>query len=206
MGPGTGTAWQHDVRWQPDGTLTIFDNGATPKAHALSRVIRESIDWKHHSVQLVGRYVRAPGLLAGSQGNDQVLPTGNSFVGWGEAPYFTEFNPAGQILFDAHIPAPGDSYRAYRFPWSAVPAAPPAIALKASGASTTVYVSWNGATTVGSWKVLAGSSPSALAPVATSPYVGFETAISVPSAAPDFAVQALDASGHVLGTSATASR
>src|SRR4029077_9135619 len=39
MGAGTGTAWQHDVRWQPDHTLTIFDNGAVPKAHSQSRAI-----------------------------------------------------------------------------------------------------------------------------------------------------------------------
>ena len=45
MGSGTGTAWQHDVRWQPDGTLTIFDDGATPKEHSQSRAIRERIDW-----------------------------------------------------------------------------------------------------------------------------------------------------------------
>jgi len=32
MGPGTGTAWQHDVRWQPDHTLTFFDNGACQSA------------------------------------------------------------------------------------------------------------------------------------------------------------------------------
>ncbi len=44
MGPGTGTAWQHDARWLPDHTLTIFDNGATPKAHSQSRAIHERID------------------------------------------------------------------------------------------------------------------------------------------------------------------
>ena len=41
--------------------------------------------------------MRAPLALAllaepGSQGNDQILSDGNSFVGWGEEPYFTEFN------------------------------------------------------------------------------------------------------------------
>ncbi len=35
MGSGTGTAYQHDARWQPDHTITIFDNGAVPKAHCL---------------------------------------------------------------------------------------------------------------------------------------------------------------------------
>ena len=30
MGAGASFAWQHDARRQPDGTLTVFDNGATP--------------------------------------------------------------------------------------------------------------------------------------------------------------------------------
>jgi Arylsulfotransferase (ASST) len=31
MGPGTPFAYQHDARRQPDGTITIFDNGAPPR-------------------------------------------------------------------------------------------------------------------------------------------------------------------------------
>ena len=31
MGPGTRFAWQHDARRRPDGTITLFDNGAEPK-------------------------------------------------------------------------------------------------------------------------------------------------------------------------------
>jgi hypothetical protein len=46
MGSGTGTAWQHDVRSQPDRTLTILDNGAVPREHSQSRVMRERIDWR----------------------------------------------------------------------------------------------------------------------------------------------------------------
>jgi Arylsulfotransferase (ASST) len=203
MGSGTGTAYQHDIRWQPDHTLTIFDDGATPKAHSESRVIRERIDWKDRSVHLVDRYVHTPALLAGSQGNDQVLPNGNSFVGWGEEPYFTEFSPSGHILFDGHIPSPGQSYRAYRFPWSATPAAPPSLAVRAaSTGGVTAYASWNGATEVSSWRVLGGASATALAPLASAPSSGFETAIPLASSAPYFAVQALGGEGQLLGTSA----
>jgi hypothetical protein len=201
MGAGTGTAYQHDARWQPDHTITIFDNGATPKAHSESRAIHESIDFKHRTVKLLGRYVRTPPLLSGSQGDDQVLADGDSFVGWGETPYFTEFNAAGQIVFDAHLPAPAQVYRAFRFPWNATPATPPSIALKAAGAATTVYASWNGATNVASWSVLGGASPAALTTLATVPTAGFETAITVQSAAPVFAVQALGPAGETLGTS-----
>jgi hypothetical protein len=206
MGPGTGTAWQHDVRWQPDHTLTVFDNGAVPKAHAASRVIRERIDWPHRKVTLVGRIVRSPALLAGSQGNDQILPDGNSFVGWGEDPHFTEFSPSGQMLFDGYIPSPGQSYRAYRFPWSATPAAPPAIAVKSSGASATVYASWNGATAVSAWRVLGGASPTTLRPITTASSSGFETTIALQRPDANFAVQALGGTGEVLGTSPAAHR
>ncbi len=201
MGPGTGTAYQHDVRWQPDHTLTIFDNGAVPKAHSQSRVIHEQIDWRHKSVKLLGRYVRIPGLLTGSQGNDQTLANGNSFVGWGEDAYFTEFATTGQILFDGHFPAPGQSYRAYRFPWSATPAAAPKLAVATKGATSTLYMSWNGATGVSSWRVLGGPAPTALAALTGAPAAGFETAVAVPKNA-DFAVQALGPAGEVLGASA----
>jgi hypothetical protein len=207
MGAGTGFAWQHDVRWQPDGTLTIFDDGATPREHSQSRAIRERIDWADRAVSLVGRDVHSPPLLAGSQGNDQVLPDGDSFVGWGEAPYFSEFAADGETLFDAHFPAPGQSYRAFRFPWSATPAAPPAVAVRAGEAGgATVYASWNGATGVGSWTVLGGESPTTLSPIAAAPAGGFETAIPVASPDAYFAVRAVDSTGQALGSSAAARR
>jgi len=70
-------------------------------------------------------------------------------------------------------------------------------------AGSAVAVSWNGATNVASWRVLGGASASALAPVAGAAKAGFQTTISVPAGATFLAVQALDASGAVLGTSHT---
>ena len=72
----------------------------------------------------------------------------------------------------------------------------------------TVYASWNGATQVAAWRVLAGASPNGLKAVAESPRSGFETAIQLSAAAAGgyLAVQALDAKGQVLGTSAVAAR
>jgi Arylsulfotransferase (ASST) len=200
MGPGTGTAYQHDVRWQPDRTLTIFDNGAVPKVHSESRIIREQIDWAHRTVKLVGRY--STHLLSGSQGNNQLLANGNSFVGWGELAYVTEFAPTGQILFNANFPAPGQSYRAFRFPWSATPASSPSLAVKPGSGAATAYASWNGATAVASWRLTGGASASSLAPIAQVPSRGFETSISVPNPPPFLAVEALAADGHTLGASA----
>jgi hypothetical protein len=202
MGSGTGTAWQHDVRWQPDRTLTMFDNGSAPKVHSQSRQIHVRIDWKRKAVALVDRHVHTPALLSGSQGDSDTLPDGDTFIGWGEQPYVTEFSPTGEVVFDARLPAPGQSYRAYRVPWSATPPGPPSMAVRATAPGTdTVYASWNGATAVRAWRVLAGLRPSALTAVTDASRSSFETAIPVPAAHPWFAVQALDANGRVLGAS-----
>jgi hypothetical protein len=61
-----------------------------------------------------------------------------------------------------------------------------------------VYVSWNGATGVRRWRVLAGTPPRAVADAAKD---GFETAIPVRSDATRFRVEALDAKGRVLRSS-----
>jgi hypothetical protein len=65
-----------------------------------------------------------------------------------------------------------------------------------------VYASWNGATSVAAWRVLAGSAANALTPTATKATQGFETAINSRAEA-YVAVQALAASGRVLAQSAT---
>ncbi len=207
MAPGTGTAWQHDISWQPDHSLTLFDNGDSPQEHPQTRVVHERIDWSDRTVQLISQVVHTPALLANSQGNDQLLANGSSFVGWGAQPFMSEFSPAGKLVFDARIAAPGASYRAYTYPWSGVPSAPPALALHSSGAETlTAYASWNGATGVSAWQVLAGPSPTQLAPLATAPSAGFESAIALSSAQPYFALAALDGAGKTLATSAVAHR
>jgi hypothetical protein len=202
MGPGTGVAWQHDVRWQPDHTLTIFDDGASPRRHSQSRAIRERIDWRDRSVTLVGRDVHSPALLAGSQGNDQLLPDGDSLVGWGEAPFLSEFSPTGQVLFDARLPASEESYRAFRFDWNGAPAVPPAGVVRPAGPDAfTVYASWNGATDVSAWRIVGGASAAALAPITTAARTGFETTVEVHSSDSWFAAQALGSAGNVLAGS-----
>src|SRR5205823_574352 len=94
MGSGTGLAWQHDAREQPDGTITFFDNGATPAAHPQSRAVALRLDPGRKVVSLVRRDVHAGGpLVAGSQGNVQALTSGDWLLGWGEVPYLSEFAP-----------------------------------------------------------------------------------------------------------------
>jgi hypothetical protein len=93
------------------------------------------------------------------------------------------------------------SYRATLEPWVGLPLSAPAGAARQADGKTFVYASWNGATRVASWRVLAGSAAGSLAPVATHAKEGFETAIEVAQAYPSFQLQALDANGRVIGVS-----
>jgi hypothetical protein len=202
---GAATAFQHDATVQANGTITLFDNGAVPKVHPQSRAIVVSVNAHARTDTLLARYEHSRGLSSGSQGSMQTLPDGDVFVGWGAEPYFSEFNSGGQLLYDAHWHGSYQSYRAYRFPWTGTPATPPAIAVGAgsAGAPVSVYASWNGATEVASWRVLAGASSSQLTPVAGAAKSGFETTIDTPGPEPYVAVQALSSAGTVLGTSST---
>jgi hypothetical protein len=207
MGAGTGTAWQHDPRELANGSISVFDNGSSPNAHDQSRAIVVSLTDPPGTATLVTRLTHTPPLLAESQGDVQALANGDWFVGWGQEPFFTEFGPEGQLLFEAHFPEHDESYRDFRFAWTGTPAHPPAFAIQDGGATgTTVYASWNGATLVSSWRLLAGASAASLTTAAQVPRSGFETAISVPAGTvgPYVAVQALGGAGEVLGTSTTA--
>jgi hypothetical protein len=209
QGPGTGTAWQHDPRELPDGAISIFDNGASPKEHSESRAIVVGVNSPSGTATLETRLTHSPRLLAESQGDVEALANGDWFVGWGQEPYFSEFSPEGAMLFDAHFPPHDDSYRAFRFAWTGTPAHPPTFALQPGGtaAGSVVYASWNGATGVSSWRLLAGASASSVSAVTEVPRGGFETAIALPGgvAGPYLAVQALGGEGQVLGTSAAVS-
>ena len=207
MGPGTRFAYQHDARRQRDGTITIFDNGASPKVHEQSRGIVVELDMDEMSATLVREFTHPSNLLSTSQGNVQVLPNTNLFVGWGSAPFFSEYSNEGELLFDAQLLGDGQSYRAFRFPWSGHPSDNPAVAVEQGpDDKVTIYVSWNGATEVESWQVLAGSTPNQLKPVGSAPRRGFETTVTVSTAEPYVAVQAKNASGRVLGSTRRLSR
>ncbi len=208
LGRGATFAFQHDVRRQPDGTITVFDNGAGPPAvEKRTRVLVLRVDERRRKAALVRSYTHPAGLLSFSQGDGQFLPNGHVFVGWGANPYFTEFDRRGRVLFDAHFDRGSDSYRAYRLAWTGHPTDRPAVAVSAGkDGRTTVFASWNGATEVARWRVLAGDDPRRLRGVASADRSGFETAISVRVPARYLAVQALSGSGAVLGASKPVTR
>ncbi len=201
--------WQHDVRLGPDSTITMFDDhccqltggGTYISAKASSRGLVLKLDQSARTASLVHEYGRSYGLESEYMGDIQPQPDGNVFVGWGSEPYISEFSASGKALWDVALPGPNLSYRAELGSWVGEPATPPAGAARHGGSGTTVYASWNGATQVASWRVLASSAGGTMRTLARAPRRGFETAIPVAASASRFEVQALDARGRVLGTS-----
>jgi hypothetical protein len=206
MGTGTNFEWQHDATRQKGGLLTVFDDGAGfAKEESQSRALEIHVSTTTSQATLVHQYLHSPPTLASSQGSVQILGNGNVFVGWGSKPYFSEYSPGGTQLFSGSFLSPVASYRAYRFAWFGKPLQPPAIAVTpaTTAGEDLVYASWNGATQVASWQVLASSSSAGPfvnvgSPV---PWSDFETKIQEPSAN-YFEVEALNSRGSVLGTSA----
>jgi hypothetical protein len=204
MGRKTRFAWQHDARRQPDGTISIFDNAASPKVRERSRGIVLALNTRRMRATLKRKYEHPRDLLANNKASMQVMPNGNAFLGWGSEPYFSEFSKRGRLLFDVRFPGPVVSYRAYRFPWTGRPTDAPAVAASARrGGRLTVYASWNGATDVTTWQVLTGPRPDALRPARSAARNRFETAIRVHATQPYVSVQAKDRNGQVIGTSGT---
>jgi hypothetical protein len=203
MGEGTKFAWQHDARIHDNGELTLFDNHEAdqekaPEAHSRGMVL--DLDEEAMTATLVREYVHPTEVLSTSQGNMQILPNGNVFIGWGSAPVFSEFSRDGELIFNGRFPLNHSSYRAYRFPWVGQPTEPPDLAVRVVGTESQVYASWNGATEVASWRVIAGPAPEQMEAVGEAERDGFETSIRVDTVAEWYSVQALDAGGAIIGT------
>lgn len=195
-------AYQHDATPWSGGIMTIFDNEGSPWVKPPSRGLEIAVNESARTVEFRREFHHSPAVDSPDLGSVQLLSDGHYFIGWGTSAYFTEYSQSGELLFDARVDGV-ESYRAFKQPWSATPATPPAIAVVTTGTTKSVYVSWNGATEVARWRLLGGGATGALKTLATVPKSGFETRIAIPTGQKRVAVEALNAAGSVIGRSAT---
>jgi hypothetical protein len=209
MARGAQFAYQHHAVPVGRGEMSIFDNGSdglhSPEEQ--SRAILVEFDEARRTARLGQSYTHPAAFLAASMGSVH-LGGGRVLVGWGSGPYITEYAADGRLLWDAKLLASGaHSYRAFRLPWHGQPHDPPAVSVareQRTGAAT-VYMSWNGATAVRHWQVLAGAERGQLSAVGVARRRGFETAIPIGGAEGYVSVRALDERGRPLATSRTIS-
>ncbi|KAJ5909221.1 hypothetical protein N7495_001903 [Penicillium taxi] len=201
--------FQHYARWISQSTddevevISFFNNGGdgTITFNNVSSALVVQLNTTD-STAIILREATAPyGLQAASQGNAQLLPNGNFFVGWGSAGAYSEFNTDNEVIFHAFI-EDGISYRSFAGNWTGISNETPAIVAFEDGTSnsTRLFVSWNGDTQTESWKFFTGHGRkrSLIAQVHRK---SFETSFvwkNIDDSA-TFYVEAIGKDGHVLG-------
>ena len=205
MGPGTSFGYQHNVVRLPNGDISLCDNGdasgygATVNDVSSGLVLRLSTVDGVRRATLVSRFEHPAGETAISQCVMQRQPNGNYVVGWGSDKQFTEYTAEGEVVFDATFnDSAVASYRAYKDAWAGFPKSRPAIFSEAVGDGATVWASWNGSTSVASWKVFTGETADSLTEVGSSPWEDLETEISIPTVESKVQVVAFDKDGKRL--------
>ena len=206
---GADFQWQHDVEYHPGDDISVFDdhcceitgNGQYLNPDGPSRALVFHVDPATRTATVSKRFANNQGFDAEYMGNVQLLPDGGAFIGWGDAPFISKYSPSGRLIFQAVLPSPDLTYRAYLQNWVGLPDTTPSGAARLRDGHTTVYASWNGATRVDGWRVLAVSSAGVGRPIAHASRTGFETTIAVATSAASYEVQALDAAARPIGTS-----
>ena len=197
-----GFNFQHHARVRAEFsdrmTISLYDNGADDNApppgqtelgyEMVSSGIVAEVYNETMTSTINGRYY-PPGMqLSKSQGSLQFLPNGNRYMGMGSLPYVAEFTSNGtgnaEVVYSAHLAYDDDnvifsSYRNFKYPWTAKPAAAPTVFGYAQycTAKLAIYASWNGATDVAGWQFSQGQNESGpFAPLGDPvPKTGFET-------------------------------
>jgi len=166
--------------------ISIYDNASNGYNNTASASSGKVIALHYDSMTatLSGPMTYYPGfaLQSSSQGNTQLLESGNWFHGWGSWPMMSEHKSDGEAIWTAQIgPEQGRvmSYRAFSFQWSAIPSnTKPALWTfsKDSDGMVALYVSWNGCTEVESWTFYGrNAATDAWTRVGSTAKSGFET-------------------------------
>lgn len=213
--PGWQFCAQHDARRLANGDVTIFDNGGAGlgngrdcPVHA-ARVLRFKLDTSDMRARLVGTISSKPsskngaGYFPTAVGSGRRQPNGDTLVSWGTTGQITEVTRRGRV--NLRLALRHWTYRAVRAPWIGRPAGRPAIVgRRGAGGAVKLWASWNGATQIRRWRVLVGATSSQLQPVGPLfRFADLETRMRIRTSGEHAAVQALAASGAILGQSAT---
>jgi hypothetical protein len=178
---GLNFSSQHDARWHEYNSthdiISLFDN-ASNGFNRTANISQGMIIALNHDADpptaslLTGFPAPSDIPISNSQGNMQLLTPGanwtssNTFINWGNVPVVTEHDPAGAIIFQAYVeidPNGMMNYRAYKVPTANLTLTPtdaPALYTYArtDSSNTVFYMSWNGATEVARWRILARSA------------------------------------------------
>lgn len=193
----------------------------------ISRGLVLTLDTEAMTVKIEKEFKAPSEIKAFRKGGMHYLPNRNALLGYGNEPALTEFAPNGTILWDVRFGPLGgdrgtaDNYRSMKVNWTGHPTWNPSIAagssiqapsqllnntLPQTAPNDTAYFSWNGATEMERWLVLASKESLDLTSIENLwtelPKLGFETSVQIGNAARYVRVVALGANDTILAASA----
>lgn len=152
-----------------------FQNNGTGPSTALTLQLSLS----KNTTTLIGSFTDPDDeIYSTAQGNNQLLPNGNSLAYYGLEPVAKEFSDEGTALWSARFGPDNtiQSYRMFKYKWHSTPNnTSPALVVQGGMG----YVSWNGATEVTKWAVYTGTTEAGLARKKTVAKRGFETSFAI---------------------------
>lgn len=210
-------SYQHDARILAERETTtdisIFDNANDCSSHTspVSSGRYITLDHVKGIATQTRRLLPPQSITSCSQGNTQLLEGGSVFQGWGDKGWFSEHDSnnklvlAGTYTDGSTTSATAMNYRAFSFAWQSTPAnTKPQVysyALSDSAANR-IYVSWNGATTVQTWRFYGSSIiGDNFTVVGEATKDGFETVWTAPQHYPWVMVEAIAWDGNSLANS-----
>ncbi|KAJ9651615.1 hypothetical protein H2198_009118 [Neophaeococcomyces mojaviensis] len=214
-------------------SMSLFDDrscGYIQAEDPVSRGIIVSLNFEAMTVSLDRNFRACSNITSVRKGGMQVLENGNVLLGYGSEPAFTEFSSGQTVVWAVHFGPvmmgidreTADNYRTYKVNWTGNPYWGPKIAAGPSFNGTpitlmnvqyedalegavndTAYFSWNGATKLDSWLILAANeSTNVINLDSVLQHVnktGFETAIFIGEQARYICAIAVSEGNELLG-------
>ena len=115
--PQTAFYGQHDVRFQDNGDISLFDDHTGMPGQA--RGVVYSVDTNAQTAKVVWQYRGS--VNSAAMGSFRRAADGSALIGWGmsTALVFTEVNAAGEPLLELSFGGGQSSYRALKYPLAA---------------------------------------------------------------------------------------
>jgi hypothetical protein len=205
---------QHNARYIEQNTthtiISLFDNSIGWLDHPTQNHSRGLVVALHNhkkTVVLLQHADHPNNTYSESRGSNQLLLNGNLFLCWADRARISEHSPDGKLLMHAFLKPDVDSYRAYKFHWIGHPKQPPnvysaAFLVGQDKVTTMVFVSWNGATEVASWRLCESDAQgNDLKRLKKAARRGFETNINYEGFAKYVVVEGLDENDQAIGRS-----
>lgn len=157
--PMNGTSYQHNISALGNGHYLVFDNGDY-NFPVVSRAVEYQLDLINMAAIMVWQFRDNPDKYTWWMGSAQRLPTGNTLINFvaQQYPKAIEVDPLGVKHFELSLVPSAESYRAFRFPWKGVVAAPYLIVEPQKDNISLIFNKF-GDTNVAYYRIYGGVSP-----------------------------------------------